>query len=105
MWWGLGALELEDAWPDAPQDSATVDRLLEAAYIQCSAYAPALAVGAPIPANYQLALIMQTRALWQSTVTDTQDGLGEGGFRVTVFPMDWTVKALLRPKRGVPVVG
>ncbi|MDJ0336435.1 hypothetical protein QMG83_14505 [Salinibacterium sp. G-O1] len=99
----MGFEELRDAWPDAPEDYQTCGRLLEAAYIQCSEFAPAFE-GA-LPETYRLALIMQTRALWQSTVSDTQDGMGEGGFHVTVFPMDWTVKALLRPKRGVPVVG
>jgi hypothetical protein len=109
LWFGDDVLT--DFWPDCPSDPGVADTLLIAAQRQCEEYAPALPLDEdgiyinPVPENYQLALVMQARALWQSMVSDTQDGIGEGGFRVTVFPMDWTVKALLRPKRGVPVVG
>lgn len=93
-------------WIDAPQDwGNTLETLLDAARVQCEAFAPALVDGADVPVNYRLAQLMQARALWQSTKANPQGELGEGGFAVQVFPMDWTVRALLRPRRGVPVVG
>lgn len=92
-------------WPDAPPDINVLGSLVDAAQIQCEAFAPVLPDGAIVPENYRLAHLMQIRALWQSTQASPQGEIGEGGFAVQVYPMDWTVRALLRPRRGVPVVG
>lgn len=48
---------------------------------------------------------MQARALYRAGVAGSGENIGEDGFTVTVHPMDWTVKALLRPPSGIPVVG
>lgn len=100
------ALEtLEAYWPnvaEVPADS--IGRYLAAAARQCEEFAPALpAEPAPLPDGYHLAQAMQARALWRSGTVGGGDQYGGGEFTVTVFPMDWTVKALLRPKRG-PVI-
>lgn len=76
---------------------------LASAQVQCETFAPALALGAEVPVNYLKAQAFQARALYRSTVVGSGDQGGE--FTVTVFPMDWTVKNLLRPRRpGSPAI-
>ncbi|TDE91585.1 hypothetical protein EXU48_15680 [Occultella glacieicola] len=97
-------------WPSCPLvpadevDAKALDRLLTSARIQCEEFAPTLAEGADVPENWRLAQAFQARALYRSARAGSQDRLGEDGLAVTVFPMDWTVKNLLRPKRGKFVV-
>lgn len=94
-------------WADAPLDDQDLADLLSAAYEQCAAFAPVLTaeqIASP-PANYKLAQVMQARALYRSLKAGSGDTMGDDGMTVTVFPMDWTVKNLLRPKRGLPRVG
>lgn len=88
---------IERLWPDAPYESGI---FLESAQAQCEAFAGPV----PLPeARHKLALLMQARALHRSTVAGSGDSLG-GEFTVTVFPLDWTVKSLLRPTPGIPVL-
>lgn len=56
-----------------------------------------------VPDRYVAAQVLQTRALVRAGIADTGDMTGGYGETVTVFPMDWQVKALLRPA-GKPVV-
>lgn len=92
-------------WPDTSgMDADALERYLQAAYEQCVAYAPALAEGAPVPGRYVLAQLMQARALYRSVISGGGDTIGQDGFTVTVYPMDRTVKNLLRPRTGRPVV-
>lgn len=97
----------EPYWPECdldPGDSETaLTTLLTSARTQCEAFAPALADDADVPETYRLAQAMQARALWRSGAAGASDHLGGDGLGITVFPMDWTVKALLRP-RSRPVV-
>lgn len=110
----VGWLDTEDVrsqWLDAPVNDDELADLLKAAWEQCAAYAPE-AVGittgavvlASVPASYKRAQLMQARALYRALIAGSNDQLGSGEFGVTVFPMDWTVKNLLRPKRGFPVL-
>jgi len=98
----IGWLETTDSlvanWLDAP-DSDELFVLLSSAYAQCLAFAPELAVGAVVPENYKLAQFFQTKALLRSQLAGSGDQIGADGMSVTVFPMDWTVKNLLRPKK------
>lgn len=99
-----GWLSLEMAraqWADAPLDDVFLAQILDAAKLQCIAYAPALAVGAVVPVNYLHAQLMQARALYQSVIANQQDNIGVDGFQVRVFPLDFTIRALLRPKRAI----
>ena len=105
-----GWASLEDAradWADAEQMSdEELTRYLAAAYEQCAAYAPDLDVDQTvIPSRLVQAQVMQARAIWRALSAGDGDQLGPDGFRVTVYPMDWTVKNLLRPRRGLPRVG
>jgi hypothetical protein len=94
---------IDGLWKDAPLDPTVLAALLGSAQVQCETFAPALADDAEVPDNYRLAVILQARALSTSTVAGGSDQMGSD-FPVRVFPMDWTVKALLRPTPGVPGV-
>lgn len=99
-----GWLTLEMArsqWADAPIDDILLWQILESARVQCIEYAPKLAAGAHIPLNYVHAQLMQSRAIWQSLQANQNDNIGIDGFAVRVFPLDFTIRALLRPKRPI----
>lgn len=91
-------------WPDAPVDDDILTQYLTSAQIQCAEFAPALPDGAEIPESYVLANVMQARAIYRSLRTGNSDQMGADGFAVTVYPLDWNIRALLRPKRGKPVL-
>lgn len=97
--------EVEAYWPDAPLgEPGTLAAMLASARIQCEAFAPDLGATVDIPANYRHAQVLQARALYRAGMAGSDSRIGVDGQAVTVFPMDWTVKALLRPKRGRPRV-
>lgn len=96
-------------WRDAPSDDGHLHAVLTTAREQCEAYAPALVddEGLPlaVPIRYRLAQIMQARNVWNASKTDpASGGIGPDGFVIRPFPMDWTVKNILRPKNAVPVI-
>jgi len=92
-------------WPDYPADEDALQAVLDAAQGQCEAFAPEVDDPSMTDsARFRQAVIMQARALYRSATSGGGDQVGAEGFTVTVFPMDWTVKALLRPARR-PVVG
>ena len=99
-----GWLTLEQArgqWADAPLDDVFLNQLLDTAKEQCLAYAPALELGAVVPARYIQAQLTQARALYQSTIANQADNVGIEGFTVRVFPLDFTIRAMLRPKKAI----
>lgn len=107
MAWLIGTEDLATVrayWPTVDEvDPDELVTLLASAQVQCETFAPALAVDADVPVNYLKAQAFQARALYRSTVVGSGDQGGE--FTVTVFPMDWTVKNLLRPRRpGSPAI-
>ena len=96
---------LED-WPDAYSidDTGTLTVYLEVAKSQVLAYAPALTEDALIPEAYAVAQLMQARNIWNASKVSPSGDIGEGSYAVTPHPLDWMVKQLLRPRRGVPVI-
>ena len=88
-------------WHDAPADDAQLYVFLESSKEQCLAYAPAL-VGRPSH-SFRQAQLLQARALWQAVKTNPDGQLDANGFQVQVYPLDRNIRALLRPRRGVPV--
>ena len=92
-------------WPGAGDYLFDLPFPLLVARIQCERFAPALAEAAPVPATYLAAQIMQARALVRAGIVGDNDRAGGYEETVTVFPMDWTVKNLLRPRRGRPYFG
>lgn len=92
-------------WADAPLDDDLLNAMLEAAHEQVVAYAPSLPDGDPVPARYVEAEVLQLRELWQAQQRDGDViGFGEAGYAVRVRPLGQSVRALLRPRRGVPVI-
>lgn len=113
-WVDLDGDDLAADWSDAPVDAEVLATYLRAAYDQCVTYLPhRREVGGlygdlvpimPMPggdreASCRLAQIMQARALYNSVTAGRGDQLGPDGLAVTVYPMDWTVRNLLRPRR------
>lgn len=102
-------LELTLDWQDAPDDDETLATYLQTAYEQCVEYLPHVRdtetgelvpdVPDPLPSRLRKAQIWQARALYASAIAGPGDQVGADGMRVTVYPMDWTVKNLLRPRR------
>lgn len=92
-------------WRDAPEDDDELQIVLDAAYGQCVAFAPAAPETPSVAdeARFATAHVMQARALYRSATAGGGDSFGGEGFTVTVFPLDWSVKLLLRPP-GRPVV-
>lgn len=95
--------QAREQWANA-KDMAEglLNALLDAAQEQAEAYAPALADGAPVPARYTRAVILQAQDDWQNSERDG-DVLGfDGEYAVRVRPLAANVKAMLRPPTGRP---
>lgn len=108
-WVSIG--RARELWADAPDDDEQLFELLDAARTACIDYAPALpvddtgAVVLPLPAGYRNAQLMQARNTWNAAKTDPSV-TGDGDmFVIRPYPLDNFIKQLLRPRRGVPVVG
>jgi hypothetical protein len=92
-------------WPDAPRDDVALFLLLDTARVACEAYAPALDVGVAFPSNYLEAQLAQARSVWNLMQTAPQtDAIGYDQTAVRVYPLDYNVRQLLRPKTGKPVM-
>ena len=94
---------LLDVWPSAGSlTSESFAQYLAAAQAQCIEYLGGrYTAGGAVSQSWQLAQVLQARALMRSADSDTDNGLGPDGLTVTVFPMDWTVKRLLVPERRI----
>lgn len=100
---------VEDArsstWREAGDIPAeTLADLLLAATEGCADYAPSLADGDPLPFRYTLAAIYQARELWAAGMRDGDVIASEAGV-IRARDLTSTVRALLRPPRGLPGVG
>ena len=94
---------LKTLWPGSQdEDSDDIEFPLYCSRIQCEAFAPAIPEGQEAPENYVAAQVLHARSLVRSGIAGSGDTTGIGTETVTVFPMDWTVKQLLRPRRGRP---
>ena len=107
---GNGWATIADArngWRDAPAGDAQLWRLLDVARRQVAEWAPASAFGEDgRPAsNLVTAQLTQARNVWNAVKTDpASQGIGDEGFVIRPFPMDWTVKNMIRPPSAKPVV-
>lgn len=98
-WVNLDTLLATQTWA-ANEDIEDVRDALAAAHQQCLDFLNGR-VPDPVPVRLKLAQQKQARALIRAdNAGDGGQQLGPDDFAVTVFPMDWTVKALLRPKKG-----
>jgi hypothetical protein len=93
------------AWRDAPMSDERLFTILEVAKTQVLAWGVALAEDELPPMNYREAQLMQARNIWNTAKTDPANyGIGDEALIIRPFPMDWTVKAIIRPKSPKPVV-
>ena len=92
-------------WDSAPFSDAQLFRLLNLAKLQVLAYGSIDVSNGDFPEHYGDAQLAQARNLWNAARVDPANSqLGEGQFTIRPFPMDWTVKNMIRPKRAVPAV-
>jgi hypothetical protein len=98
--------EARALWADAGAlDDTTLQLLLDSAHIDCFAWLDPIdgidPTGEAVTASMRLAEIYQARARYNA-VKSAGDGnqIGADGMTVTVFPLDWQVQQLLRPKSG-----
>lgn len=102
--------EARDWWRDAPLDDDLLQLYLDGAAEQVAEYGPtrvAEAIAADpnaVPERYRLAQLAQTRNLWNAVKTDPSGGIGDEGFTFRPYPLDWTVKQIIRPQSARPVV-
>lgn len=102
--------EAQDDWADWPrQDDDGTDLLesyLAAAKEAVLAYAPVVETPlVDIPDGYRIAQLLQARNIWNSGKATPTGDFDGGQYSLTTFPLDWQVRQLIRPKRGVPVIG
>lgn len=95
-----GALDL--SWAGSWPDGTTLDFAITG---PAGAVPPGPAVLGEIPDHWVAAQVLQCRALVRAGIVGDQDRTGADGEGVVVFPMDWTVKSLLRPRKGKPYFG
>lgn len=108
-------------WEDAPYDEDEGDtsliEILAVAQAAVLAFAPDLtgttfiengyivnADDATVPTNYRNAQLMQARNIWNSSKASPTGDFDGGQYGLTTFPLDWSVRQILRPKRGKPVI-
>ena len=96
--------ELTASWPDAPKDTARLERILDAAQEECEAYAPALADPAVVPARYKEALLLQCQEVWGAAKRNG-DVLGSEDYPIRVRPLADVVRQRLRPRSPRPRFG
>lgn len=96
-----GWLTLDQArteWADAAEDDSILYEVLTAARTACEAFAPPVET---VPIHYRRAQLVQAKAIWASERSTRDSRIGDDDFSVTVFPLDWNVKQLLRPKSAI----
>lgn len=95
-WW-QGAADFDDV---------ELAELLAMAQEQCEAYAPALAVDAPVPMRYRMAVVYQARDVYSVSQRQGEGGnYGDPDYPIVTRPLSPTIKQLLRPMTAVPKFG
>lgn len=104
-WLDASSATLAELWPGSVDYSPeTVTKFLAAARAQVEAFAPVLDDPETIPGRYALAQALQARAIARATTAGDGGQMGGDGLTLTIFPMDWSIKALIRPVKGRPVI-
>lgn len=105
---------IREAWGDADQiEDALLEELLVVAEDAVRAYAPALPAFEPeteeeleeIPTRYRVGQMVHVKNLWNASRVAASGDLGGDTFEIQPRPLDWHVKQILRPQRGIPKVG
>jgi hypothetical protein len=100
--------QAEALWADAAHlDPDVLETLLESAHTDVVAFLPDGAEETPaedVPASWRLAEVYQARSRYTALLAGNDGNVGVGEQTFPVFPLDWQVRQLLRPKRGKPSV-
>ncbi|WP_419707661.1 hypothetical protein [Promicromonospora sp. NFX87] len=93
-------------WADAAtMDPDVLALLLNSAYTDCVEFLPALPEGEDYAdkstPNRMLAQAYQAKSRYNALLGGSEGG-GTAELSLTIFPLDWQVKQLLRPKKGRP---
>lgn len=109
--------QARELWADAGNlTDSTLQLLLNSAHRDCFGYLDPIdgldplrpgadpAPDADTSASLRLAEVYQARARYNAVKTAGDSQVGPEGMTVTVFPLDWQVQQLLRPKTGRPSV-
>lgn len=95
-------------WPDAdtlPDD--VLQRLLDVATERCELFLPADQLDpypSPQPDRWTTACVLDARDVWTASRRDG-DVIGFDTYAIRVRPLSDSVRSLLRPRRGRPLVG
>lgn len=84
-----------------PTDAGLI-AILAAARDDCIDFAPALPEGDEVPPRWVMAQALRARDLARAGLGSSEQ-TGLPGEEVTIYPLDWQIKQLLRPKTK-PVV-
>lgn len=113
-WHTTSSVRAEDAhgrvlWLDAESiHDETLAAILHVAMTQVNAYAPLAYPDASddVPETFRYAQLQQAINLYNAGRVDANGGVGDGGdFVMRPHPLDWHIKAIIRPKVGRPRVG
>lgn len=95
---------LDVLWADAPQSDTVLSSLLTSAQRDCMAF-----LGVPtdtvlstddfVAESWKQAVIVQARGRYRSLVAGGAESIG-ADFPITIHPLDWAAKQLLKPKSG-----
>lgn len=92
-------------WGDAASIADdTLTLILATAEAQCRAFAPVLAAGVEVPANYVLATVTQGKSIYRALSGGGTQEIGPDGLIISVPPLDWHVQNMLRPRNPRPVI-
>lgn len=84
-------------WPDAPHDADVLALYLDAAREACAAYAPT-PPAAGIPSSWRIAQAYQARNIYNAGMAGAGGDLDGSGYGLTAYPLDWSVRQMLRPR-------
>ena len=104
----LTVAEARSTWRDAPSADPVLYRLLASARLAVEAWGKDHGIDVPAArptSNLVDAQQAQARNTWNAVKSDpANQGIGDEGFVIRPFPLDWTVKNLIRPQSAKPVV-
>lgn len=93
-------------WRDAPADDGVLQIYLDAAEVAVAAYAPDpddWPASLPEP-PIALAQVMQARSIYNAVGASPSGDFDGSSYGLTAIPLDWQVKQLVRPQRGLGAI-
>lgn len=91
-------------WADAPRDDFRLFTILTIAKTDVLTEGTSVPAGIARTMAQRQAQLLQARGIWTAGTKNGSGGIDEDNFTITVFPMDWAVKQILRPFSPIPTV-